>query len=293
MSLCGAQVPSTIPPDELRELLDCGAKLVRVFIAWAGPIEVLNAWSLYQWRTHLVEEHTRIITANLLPVFAEYPDSRFVLNLLHPCGGFDSDGRAKCFGSAPSYQWDIFDAWNIALRPLWEHPQCICADLLNEPAGMPSDVNPFYLNCANYVSTSKRIAISPIYGNPGYMRGIQRPPGRTVWYEPHIYQPMSFTHQGIDGRPLMRWSRDVERELLATIDVIRKWQRQNKAIIYVGEFGVSTFAVEKDRAKYYDAVMDACEKYGWHATAHCWGRSANVWDISTREVLRVLKEYWA
>lgn len=288
----GAQVASSISSDELKRLLDYGAKLVRVFIAWAGPIEVLNAWSPEQWRIHLIDEHTRLIETNLLPVFEQYPESRIVLNLLHPCGGFDADCRARCFGNDTHLQWWMFDAWNCVLRRVLDHQQCLVADLINEPAGEPDPVNLFYRNCATYIPGSRRIAVSPIYGSPYHMNRITLLGGRQCWYEPHIYQPLSFTHQGLDGRPPQKWSRQVERELTDALDSVRTWQRRTKKLVYIGEFGVSTFVPEADRVRYCELVLDACRRHDWHWTAHCFGRAANVWDIETPGVLRVMKRAW-
>lgn len=288
----GAQVASSIPADQLERLLGYGAKLIRVFIAWAGDPAVLDQWTPEQWRIHLIEQHARLIETNLLPVFERYPESRFVLNLLHPCGGFDPDQRARCFGSAVHLQWHIFDAWNIGLRRLWEHPQCLVADLLNEPAGEPKVVNEFYRNCSNYVPTTKRIAVSPIYGKANHLARVEPLARKLQWITVHIYEPMSFSHSGIGGRPPQRWSRQVERELESALEAVKTWQRRTKKIIYVGEFGVSTFAHETDRAKWFEVVLDYCRRNSWHWTAHCFGESENVWDIETAGILPQLKRAW-
>lgn len=170
--------------------------------------------------------------------------------------------------------------------------------ILNEPAGSGQQVNNFMLeihDAIRSVDLLKRIAVTCPYSDPTQFSKTRFIKGDSkVWYEVHMYQPMSLTHQGISGRPYPKpypssnWNKN---KLIYSLRHVREFQLEHKARIYVGEFGFSTFGTDDSRANYYSDCISIFEKYGWNWTAHAW-REAPVWTLESPLVLPVFQKAW-
>ena len=109
---------------------------------------------------------------------------------------------------------------------------------------------------------------------------------KDIIYQVHIYQPISFTHQGIgparqyrasypqpakDGAPAV----DIEF-LRKTLEPVRKFQLEHKCRIFVGEFSAVIWA--DGAAQYLEDVISLFEEYGWDWTYHAF-REAGCWSV--------------
>lgn len=187
--------------------------------------------------------------------------------------------------------------WGTLLSLYKNHPKIEAFDILNEPRGTTYDVTEFMQEMYSYIRerTTKKICITCRTSDPvQFSKTWHAGNDDNVWYEVHMYLPMSVTHQGIDGRPTgklyptLRINRSVLRTLL---DGVRAFQLKYHARIYVGEFGISTFADENVRQFYMRDCMELFEEYGWNWTYHAW-REAPVWNIEgTPAGVRVFKAW--
>ncbi|MCP5197114.1 MAG: cellulase family glycosylhydrolase [Gammaproteobacteria bacterium] len=175
-------------------------------------------------------------------------------------------------------------------------------NLLNEPAAKllpfpdgPADYNALVRRLVETVRKQDKITpiiIDPSVGRTVLGLGVNRMQGLTylepfpypnIVYSPHMYEPGSFTHQGVKdfkigigypGRIGFRyWDKETLREILAPAV---EWQRSHRVPIYIGEFSASRYSGESG-AQYLIDLIDLFEEYGWSWTYHAW-REAPVWD---------------
>ena len=175
-------------------------------------------------------------------------------------------------------------------------------NLLNEPAAR---LLPFPDGSADYNTLIRRlvetvrkqdkttpIIIEPPVGRTVLGLRVNRMQGLTylepllypnIIYSPHMYEPGSFTHQGVKdfkigikypGRIGLRyWDKEALRKTLAPVV---EWQRLHQVPIYIGEFSASRYSGESGE-HYLRDLIDLFEEYGWSWTYHAW-REAPVWD---------------
>ena len=102
-----------------------------------------------------------------------------------------------------------------------------------------------------------------------------------VIYQVHMYQPDTFTHQGVGKRPVgIRWpdeSKGWNRDYLrATLAPVREFQLRHDAKIYVGEFSAIAWAPGAE--EYLRECIDIFEEYGWDWTYHAF-REWDPWSL--------------
>ncbi|HBE02073.1 MAG: hypothetical protein A2096_14540 [Spirochaetes bacterium GWF1_41_5] len=110
-----------------------------------------------------------------------------------------------------------------------------------------------------------------------------------VIYSVHMYQPVQYTHQGVNSKEILPWPgvfRDsgggywnkerLEKELAPAID----YQKKNGVRIYVGEFSAPRFA--PDAEIYLRECLEIFEKLEWDWNYHALNE-ASVWDLEKNE----------
>jgi len=112
-------------------------------------------------------------------------------------------------------------------------------------------------------------------------------PVMPVIYSVHPYQPVVYTHQGINNKVILSfpgpldehgggmWDKKRLREELK--DAI-EFQRKYGVRIYVGEFSVARWA--PNGAKYLRELIDMFEEMGWDWNYHSW-KEADVWNLES------------
>jgi hypothetical protein len=289
MPLSGADVPPFVTPEDLLALLNAGAKLIRYEIATTPAI--IEDWPPEQWRAWVMSHVPHI---NMLIPLLRASKARMVITLFTPPCGFEADGQAKIFVSRQDLQWWLADAWRELATIYANAPEIIAYEPMNEPASNDAKrVTVFYEFVLTYLRLAapyKRVVISPPYGLAMKMNDLVPVTG-PYWASAHIYDVLPFTHQGLFGYPPKRLTESIRQSVSKALGNVKSWARKNHAIVYIGEFGVTTAAAEADREKYFSDVIKKCKEYGWHWGAHAW-REAACWNLETPKLEKLLKDAW-
>lgn len=102
-----------------------------------------------------------------------------------------------------------------------------------------------------------------------------------VIYQVHVYAPMLFTHQGVNGNPsgekwpdpAKKWDKEFLRE---TLRPVVEFSQRHHAKIYVGEFSAAAWAEGAD--SYLRDCIELFEEYGWDWTYHAF-REWKGWSV--------------
>lgn len=193
-------------------------------------------------------------------------------------------------------RFTFYLAWQLIVRRLAEIRQIIGFDILNEPrVRRPKKWNKVVDTVRHLIRENAEdqfIVVSSIDGNPALLRKLDtfRDPG--IWYTFHYYWPFKLTHQGIptivDGQcvgtkyPIGEvWTPEIQAKLISQFETIHRWQRNNSAKIYVGEFGCtrwSGYPHNENRLNFIKACLETFDTYGWHHTFHAW-RECRCWSV--------------
>lgn len=269
----GAQSAPNVTVENINALMATDANIVR-----------------YQFDPNYWDES--LVILDYVIAAAKARNKRVVLNISRPLAGTNpvTDLAAR---STFKSMWS-----SLAIR--YDQEETVLAfGILNEPSGSGQQVNQFMLEVHQVIrsiSPKKRIAVTCPHSDPSifyktkFIRGDEN-----VWYEVHMYLPMKLTHQGISGNlypksyPTALWNKPF---LIDKLDHVRRFQNENKARIYVGEFSISNFASDSSRVNYLRDCISIFERYGWNWTYHAW-REASVWDVEPYpRVYQVLQTGW-
>ncbi len=221
-------------------------------------------------------------------------------------------GNPKHWSERPL--WEDFQ-WHDAFTGLWreiaqyyrDNNTIVAYELLNEPnmhrqvEGTPSDWNALArkLTAAiREVDSYHTIMVGPIAWSSSKGFDSLEPTGdpNTI-YTFHMYQPHTFTHQGvrnqkvgiaypgvIDGRMV---DKQVLRELM--IQATEFQQKYQLPRLYVGEFSAIIWAPEDSAYHYLRDLLELFEEAGWDWAYHAY-REWRGWSLeheaSSREDMR-------
>jgi len=232
--------------------------------------------------------------------------------------------------------WSDFRWHDLAIR-LWEEiarrnagrDDVIAGyDLLNEPevrremiVGSPGDLNQLYRRMVAAIRQYDRrhtiVLAAPRYFHAGRMHPYQEglellevPDDSNLVFETHTYDPMAFTHQGLEVPvPLVRYPGTIDGErwdrgrLDALHQPIVDFQRRTGRSILLGEFSCPRWIGDTGNV-WLEDVIEIAEAHGWSWAYHAW-REASIWDPeksnSARDDetrypstprLQLLRSYW-
>lgn len=161
-----------------------------------------------------------------------------------------------------------------------DSPGILGFDLLNEPR-LPEDT---WGNLAektiakiNTIRPNKRCIVSSKYGAPGYLERLGKVRGADM-YTVHVYNPMTFTHQGIYAYPY-----PVSYSPGAVTKILREVKRvvdKNRFNIYIGEFSTARWSLNGEL--WLHEVTRFLSEEGWHNAYHAW-RESEVWSLELPE----------
>lgn len=293
----GAQIGLLPNPPVYESLLDKKANIIRYQVAdVSGQLNMLDE---YAWKD-LVRLYLDYLET-LIPIFRGR--ARIVLDIHHPPGGFEPNGRAGMFtGSVPWGKEALLTMWEEIATRFIGNEDVLVYDILNEPAGgqaKVAELNVEAVQRIRAIDTKTRISISSAYGDPAKFASVPFIANdNRIWYQAHMYLPFQLTHQGVSGYPTGKeypsGSLNIDK-LREYLKPVREFQITHNAKIYIGEFSISTFAAEETRRNYLGDLLYLFERRGWDYTYHYWENLAvpNVWDIQNHPwVGEVLYAEW-
>lgn len=235
---------------------------------------------------------------------------KVVIDLHSPPGGRLEDRTMRMLLEKP-YQDHYVALWEKMARRFKGHPAVWGYDLINEPVqNQPSP--PGLLNWYDLqVRAAKAVrAIDPVtpiifevdmWDSPYAFAYIQPIDVPRVIYQVHMYQPGSFTHQGVHGAwgeasgkagvvyPGVIEGKNYDREMLRKdLADVRAFQLAYNVHIYVGEFSAIRWA--PGAAKYLEDCTALFEEYGWDWTYHAF-REWPGWSVEHANLPYGLKDH--
>jgi uncharacterized protein (DUF2141 family) len=196
----------------------------------------------------------------------------------------------------------MINCWKQVANICKNRDQVIWFDLWNEPLDWTTvHSSPSYppewpswaqqvISEIRKIDTRHPIAIEPgpgmlSWGFDGFP--LLSDPYQELIYSVHIYQPVGYSHQGVDGTTIYSWPETLGGSTGLTwlegeyTDAIN-FQQLHGVRIWVGEFSAPRWA--PGSAAYLKDCMDLCEKYGWDWSYHALCETS-VWNLEdTNEV---------
>lgn len=247
-----------------------------------------------------VEEEGRYVQWLLDYVSESSPGTKVVLDMHRAPGGMTGT-RTNLFNVGHWGMSALRSAWSWFAMQFKGHPALGAYGILNEPGGTAKEVENLMsgmVQLLRSLDAKTPIAVTCPYGDPArfqWKEPIAKHVG-PVWYEVHVYWPISFTHQGIYDYPYgrryptaARWNKEALQKHLSAV---REFQRRTKATIYVGEFGCTWDAQDADYLQWFKDCISTFERWRWAWTVHAW-REAPVWEVeSAPAVMSEITRRW-
>jgi len=194
----------------------------------------------------------------------------------------------------------LIQCWKEVAEICKDRDQVIWFDLLNEPCdttiihskfSFPPTAPDWYqktINEIRKIDTKHPIVVETgpgmlSWGFTGFP--ILKDPYHPVIYSTHPYQPVLYTHQGINDTKVLAWPGEfndhgggwwdrkrLEIELAPAIE----FQKKHNVRIYAGEFSSPRWA--PNSADFLRDCIEVFEKHGWDWNYHAW-REAGVWSL--------------
>lgn len=276
-----------IKEDDLKTLGSWGANLLRYQIVrdWHARNNNQDRDEYLRWVdskiTHLLDD--------VLP-WANAAGVNVLVDLHVPPGGRDLSGDMNMFYEQRHADTFLMAWTNIATRCAGR--KGICGyDLINEPCQR----RPALPGC-DFLTLQERAAKrvreidpdTPIvvesngWDSPREFRFMRIFRMKDVIYQAHMYEPGTYTHQGVHGTG-ENWKRVPypsdklgPANLRDALQAVRDFQQRHDAVIYIGEFSAITWAEGAER--YLADCIAIFEEYGWHWSYHAF-REWDGWSV--------------
>ncbi len=281
--LHGVMSPNQVLDEDLDTLKSWGATLLRY--------QMNRNWGVADAERDL-EDYDRWLDgkldhlAEILPK-AEARGIAVVVDLHTPPGGRYADSTMAMFQEA-EYGEHFVEVWRRIASRFKGNPAVWGYDLINEPVqNGPAEY-------CDYWTLQKRAAeavreIDPTvpiilesngWDSPdtfSYLRPLEMP---DVIYQAHMYNPHSFTHQGVGHTPLSGLaypSEGLDKEFLRKrLAPVLEFQRRHGARIYIGEFSAIAWAPGAEA--YIRDLTELFGEYGWDWSYHAF-REWDGWSV--------------
>jgi endoglucanase len=167
----------------------------------------------------------------------------------------------------------LVNLWKQIARRYKDRSPKLMFELLNEPHDRLNGEawNKLALRALDAVretNPNRTVLIGPDEWNSiGELKKLRLPMDRNIIVMVHNYDPMAFTHQGIEWMPQYKVGTtccdDAQRKQIAdALEAARKWNDTIGYPVYLGEFGSYEKADMQSRATYTRIVRDEAEKRG-------------------------------
>ncbi|MFA5207027.1 MAG: cellulase family glycosylhydrolase, partial [Lentisphaeria bacterium] len=283
----------------LEEALRWNANQVRFMMCPIGRAKSVVGQYQAAWRKMIAELPTGLDNAKALGL-AVVLDLHQIPNDHPETYSPDGEQASRDYWYDQGNQQVLIDCWRDIAKICKDRDQVIWFDLYNEPLDWfvvhqtPSypPVWPIWaqatIDAIRQIDRRHPIAIEP---GPGMLCwGFNKFPPlkdscQPVIYSVHLYQPLEYTHQGVNGTRIVPWpgqtgdsgggmwdAKRLEVELAAVIE----FQKKHGVRIWVGEFSAARWA--PNAAGYLRDCLDIFEKYGWDWNYHALD-DAGVWRL--------------
>jgi len=266
---------------------DWGANLIRWQLNMTNAQTKVVGTDLTKYDNWITEKLKEL--DNVLIVCKQY-GIKVVIDLHSIPGGRDSNGTKIFYFK--EFNDHFIKVWQSIARRYNGNPSVWGYDLMNEPLQNKSTEKGM-----DYISTQikasrairnidKKTAIIfevEEMDSPSGFISLSPIPVSNVIYEVHMYQPGTFTHQGVfDNTNSISYPGRIsgisydKNVLKDRLQPVRDFQLKYNVPIYVGEFSAIRWA--PGAAQYLSDCIDIFEDYGWNWTYHAY-REWDGWDV--------------
>ncbi len=267
----------------------------------SADIDVLHSWNVNQIRfqllwnsfpmspadTSTVAEYNTWLASCLEHLDSLMPDLKkagisVVVDVHTPPGGRTAAKVHRIFTDA-TFQQAFIDDWKLIAKRYKDNKQVWGYDLVNEPVLGPSiagvldwhDLAEATAKEIRRIDADHAIIVEPDpWGNVGSLYGFEPINVPKVVYSVHMYDPGSFTHQGVlDGLPTgpaypgviegKMWDKDQIRK---RFQPVAEFAKAYNVQVYVGEFSAVRWGKGADQ--YVKDVIDVMEEHNWDWSYH-------------------------
>ncbi len=221
--------------------------------------------------------------------WAEEAGIKVVIDQHTPPGGRIIGKEMRMFLEKKYFDHYI-EVWKRIATRFKGNPNVWAYDLVNEPnqkTPTPYDYWTVQKTAAEAIRAidpdTPIIVESNDWDSPNAYKYLLPIPMDNVIYQVHMYNPMNFTHQGIQNRlfgvtyPGKIDGIDYNKEQLRKVlQPVRDFQLKHHAIIYVGEFSAIRWASGAEQ--YLTDCIEIFEEYGWHWSYHAF-RESRDWSL--------------
>lgn len=216
---------------------------------------------------------------------------KIVVDLHVPPGGRTEDKEMTMFYDA-RFADHFVRVWQRIATRFKQRPQIFGFDLINEPNQLhrvPFDYWTLQRRAAEAVRAidpdTPIIIEANAWDSPQGFRYLSPLAMDNVIYQVHMYEPSTYTHQGVHDRTTQQriaypgkisqveWNRD---QIRTTLKFVRAFQERHQARIYVGEFSAITWAPGAEQ--YIADCIAVFNEYGWDWTYHAFREWAG-WSV--------------
>ncbi|MEP7353707.1 MAG: cellulase family glycosylhydrolase [Acidobacteriota bacterium] len=293
----GVVIGPAFVPNDIFTLAGWGVNLIRFQMIWQGnennqDLTAYRAW----WNQRLAFLDTLLpsLEANKIKVIID----------MHTGPGGQAAGAGHVLFFNRTLHEGFQSIWEDTAHRYRNRPGVYAFDLLNEPSFNEKRTPPMLSSWETLAErTIERIrkqdddrivSFQPKGIDLTAFKGLTRLGPRKVLYSLHMYEPLNFTHQGIDGRPAhVQYPGTIDgryfdkAELRRRLLPARDFQLANNVGIYVGEFSANLQGANVvptgSAATYLNDCISLFEEWGWRWTYHAFQDNPYYWNLDRRD----------
>ena len=300
--------------EDLHELASWGANVIRwqVSAPREAQLDINKMKEIFEQHLKNLDAHIPQLRRDGLQVIFDFhgvPGGRVKASAIAGTAGTIAGEAANADGNNFTMFFDkkyldaFVDLWRMVARHYKDEPIVVAYDLYNEPVQI-NKVKYDYLYCQyeaakaiREIDSEKLIVIAANqWSSAGAFNYLKPLPLKNIIYQGHMYEPGSYTHQGVGGDNMKRilegslklkgypgWFDNFyydKNELRKILKPIRDFQLKYGARIYMGEFSAIRFA--PGAAQYIQDLIEIFEEYGWDWSYHAFREWYN-WSVEYDE----------